>query len=62
MAKDMQVIWVRCEQEYFCEEDWTASISLIRFNKLGWARRAVLDEKAPQQVVSKRPVAKPCKP
>jgi hypothetical protein len=58
----IEVIWVRMESEYFCEEDWTASISLIRFNKLGWARRAVLNQKAPQQMVSKRPVAKPCKP
>jgi hypothetical protein len=23
MAKDIDVIWVRSEPEYFCEEDWT---------------------------------------
>jgi hypothetical protein len=40
MAKDMQVIWVKREQEYFCREDWTGSISLIPFNKSRWARRA----------------------
>jgi len=27
------VIWVRREGKYFCKRDWTASISLIRFNK-----------------------------
>jgi hypothetical protein len=37
----MQVIWAKREREYFCKGDWTASISLIRFNKLGWARRFV---------------------
>src|ERR1700733_7949864 len=35
MAGDMHVIWVKREQEYFCEGDWTGSISLIRFNKSG---------------------------
>jgi hypothetical protein len=33
MARDMQVIWVRSEPEYFCEEDWTTQISLIQLNK-----------------------------
>jgi hypothetical protein len=33
MARDMQVIWVRREREYFCGEDWTTQISLIQFNK-----------------------------
>jgi RHS repeat-associated protein len=45
-VKDTQVICVRREQKYFCKEDWTASISLIRFNKLGWARRRILNQKA----------------
>jgi len=27
------VIWVKSEPEYFCEEDWTGSISLIWLNK-----------------------------
>src|SRR6202034_2276012 len=34
------VIWVRREGKYFCEEDWTGSIRLKRFNKLRCARRA----------------------
>jgi len=29
----MQVIWVKSEPEYFCEGDWTGSISLIPFKK-----------------------------
>ena len=29
----MPVIWVKLEWEYFCEGDWTGSISLIPFNK-----------------------------
>jgi hypothetical protein len=33
MAGDMRVIWVRREGKYFCKQDWTASIRLIRFNK-----------------------------
>ena len=33
MARDMQVIWVKREREYFCERDWTGSIRLNRFNK-----------------------------
>jgi hypothetical protein len=32
-VRDKQVIWVRRELKYFCKEDWTASISLIRFSK-----------------------------
>ena len=32
-ARDMQVIWVRRDREYFCGEDWTTQISLIQFNK-----------------------------
>jgi hypothetical protein len=31
----MEVIWVSREGKYFFREDWTASISLIRFNKSG---------------------------
>ena len=33
MAEILKVIWVRREGKYFCKRDWTASISLIRFNK-----------------------------
>src|ERR1700722_4458642 len=32
-ANDVEVIWVKWEREYFCEGDWTGSITLIRFNK-----------------------------
>jgi hypothetical protein len=39
-AKDVEVIWVEWEWEYFCKVDWTGSISLIRFNKSRSARRA----------------------
>jgi bifunctional non-homologous end joining protein LigD len=31
------LIWVRREQKYFCRQDWTASIRLIRFNKIASA-------------------------
>nr|HEV8009454.1 hypothetical protein [Bradyrhizobium sp.] len=37
-ASVVEVIWVKSEPEYFCEEDWTGSISLIRFNKSRCAR------------------------
>ena len=32
-GRDIDLIWVRREQKYFCRQDWTASISLNRFNK-----------------------------
>jgi hypothetical protein len=35
----MDLIWVGGEGKYFCKQDWTASISLIRFNKLNSPRR-----------------------
>jgi hypothetical protein len=35
------LIWVGRETENFCERDWTASISLMRFNKSGLTRRPV---------------------
>jgi hypothetical protein len=34
MARDVEVIWVKSEPEYFCERDWTTQIRLIPFNKL----------------------------
>jgi hypothetical protein len=37
----MDLIWVGRETENFCEGDWTGSISLIRLNKSGCARRDV---------------------
>jgi len=33
MERDVEVIWVKRERKYFCEGDWTGSISLIQFNK-----------------------------
>jgi hypothetical protein len=39
MARDMQVIWVKSEPEYFCARDWTTQISLIAFNKSIWSGR-----------------------
>src|SRR5436190_8154945 len=39
MARLIVLIWVRPETECFCKGDWTAQISLIRFNKFGCARR-----------------------
>jgi hypothetical protein len=32
-TRDVEVIWVKWEWEYFCEQDWTGSIRLIHFNK-----------------------------
>src|SRR5712664_3754292 len=28
-AGDIELIWVKLEREYFCNQDWTAQISLI---------------------------------
>jgi hypothetical protein len=40
MAKVLDVIWGVRKQKYFCKQDWTASISLIRFNKFAVARKS----------------------
>jgi hypothetical protein len=37
----MELIWDGDEAVYFFKQDWTASISLIRFNKSGLTRRPV---------------------
>src|SRR5258708_32977520 len=29
----LEVIWVKCEAEYFCKQDWTTQITLICFKK-----------------------------
>ena len=39
MARLIVLIWVRPETECFFKWDWTAQISLIRFNKFDCARR-----------------------
>jgi hypothetical protein len=35
-AKDIVLIWVKLEQEYFFGSDWTAGIRLIQFDKSGF--------------------------
>ena len=40
MPKVLEVIWGVRKQKYFCKEDWTASINLIRFNKFAGARKS----------------------
>jgi hypothetical protein len=39
MAVVVKMIWVVREPEYFCKRDWTASISLIRLDKLAFWRK-----------------------
>jgi hypothetical protein len=51
MARDVEVIWVKSEPEYFCEQDWTSSINLIRFNKSRCARRAAQPEESHNGVI-----------
>jgi hypothetical protein len=38
-AADIKVIWAGQEPEYFFKRDWTASISLIRLDKLAFWRK-----------------------
>jgi hypothetical protein len=40
MAVVVKVIWAVRKPEYFCKPDWTASISLIRLDKLAFWRKA----------------------
>src|ERR1700683_157593 len=44
-ARDIEVIWVRWESNYFCDHDWTDSIRLIRLDKFRSARRADSNQK-----------------
>jgi hypothetical protein len=37
-GKDLDLIWVRGEAEYFCKWDWTGGIRLNRLKKFGGAR------------------------
>src|SRR5258708_13058002 len=39
MARDIEVIWVEREAEYFWKRDCTGQISLIRLNKFDFSRR-----------------------
>jgi hypothetical protein len=36
----MDLIWVGCEAEYFCNWDWTGQIRLIRFKKLSFTQNS----------------------
>jgi hypothetical protein len=39
----MDLIWVKRETIYFCSNDWTGSISLIRFEKFAvWRKVATV--------------------
>ena len=38
---DVELIWVSRERKYFCEQDWTTQITLIRFSKSHWSRNRV---------------------
>jgi hypothetical protein len=40
-AGKIAVIWVWREAIYFCKEDWTTQISLIRFTKLDFWRKGL---------------------
>jgi hypothetical protein len=37
-AKDIDLIWVNREAKYFCKQDWTDPIALIRLDKLSAPR------------------------
>jgi hypothetical protein len=37
-GKDLDVIWVDGEAEYFYKRDWTGGIALIRFAKLDFSQ------------------------
>src|SRR5271169_4437907 len=37
-AKDIDLIWVNNEADYFCRQDWTSGIALSRFMKFGFRR------------------------
>ncbi len=39
MRKVLEMIWGARKGKYFCKEDWTGGIRLIRFNKFGRARK-----------------------
>ena len=38
-ARVLDLIWGEWEREYFCKDDWTGGITLIRFNKFRCARK-----------------------
>jgi hypothetical protein len=40
MTRDVDLIWGINEAEYFWRKDWTAKITLIRFNKIAFWRKS----------------------
>jgi hypothetical protein len=46
-ARVIDLIWVWREQKSFCKQDWTASIRLIRFNKLNGTPHGRLRQTGP---------------
>jgi hypothetical protein len=48
MAGVVSLIWGKREAEYFCRQDWTGQISLIRHDKSGFRRRDM------RQLISRR--------
>jgi hypothetical protein len=40
MQGDIEVIWGVGEAVYFCKQDWTTQISLIRLKKLAFWRKS----------------------
>jgi hypothetical protein len=41
MAQVMKMIWGKRKRNYFCEQDWTAGIGLIRLEKFGCGRKPI---------------------
>jgi hypothetical protein len=48
-ARDMQVIWVGREREYFLTEDWTTQITLMTLGFLSRSRRAIKGSCGPRR-------------
>jgi hypothetical protein len=48
-ARVIDLIWVWREQKSFCKQDWTASIRLIRFNKLNGTPHGRLRQTGPRK-------------
>src|SRR5258708_13002704 len=42
MARDIEVIWVKRESEYFCKLDWTTQITLLLFHTSSFLRTPAL--------------------
>jgi hypothetical protein len=44
MAGVLEVIWVRREPKYFCNQGWTGQITLIRFDKSAVSRISTIGQ------------------